>query len=160
MVVYDSYHSPIGMIHVLMDEQGIVRVALTVEQWQNCQEKYSDMQQDRVRCQQAITELADYFAGNRQNFSSPLSFTGTAFHHKVWQALSAIPFGETRTYSEIAAAVGSPKACRAVGQANRSNPLPIFIPCHRVIGKNGHMTGYMGDKVGLKEFLLRLEKAL
>ena len=157
-MVYDSYHSPIGIIYVLMDEQGIVRVALTEAQWQNCQEQYSDLQLDHVRCQQAIAELADYFAGNRQSFSSPLSLTGTEFHHKVWNALLAIPFGETRTYSEIAMALGSPKACRAVGQANRSNPLPLFIPCHRVIGKNGTMTGYMGDKVGLKEYLLRLEK--
>jgi methylated-DNA-[protein]-cysteine S-methyltransferase len=159
-MVYDSYNSPIGSIYVVMDEQGIVRVALTEEQWQKCQEQYSGMQRDQIRCQQAIGELAAYFAGNKQLFSTPLSLTGTTFHQKVWTALLTIPFGETRTYSEIAAAVGNPQACRAVGQANRSNPLPIFIPCHRVIGKNGTMTGYMGDKVGLKEFLLKLEQAL
>ena len=85
---------------------------------------------------------------------------GTIFQKKVWQALQAIPFGEIRTYKEIAIAVGSPKAVRAIGQANRTNPLPIVIPCHRVIGQNGQLTGYMGNTeegIAIKRQLLVLE---
>lgn len=91
----------------------------------------------------------------------PLSINkGTIFQKKVWQALQAIPFGEIRTYKEIAIAVGSPKAVRAIGQANRTNPLPIVIPCHRVIGQNGQLTGYMGNTeegIAIKRQLLVLE---
>ena len=91
----------------------------------------------------------------------PLSISkGTIFQRKVWQALQTIPFGEIRTYKEIAIAVGSPKAVRAVGQANRTNPLPIVIPCHRVIGQNGQLTGYIGNAEegnAIKRQLLVLE---
>lgn len=113
--------------------------------------------------EQAALELAEYFAGKRQDFKVPLSIqTGTTFQQNVWQALTMIPFGETRSYLEIAQAVHSPKAVRAIGQANSKNPLPIIIPCHRVIGKNGKLTGYLGsseqDGLSIKQFLLELEK--
>lgn len=100
--------------------------------------------------------LQDYFAGERRDFDLPLDPAGTDFQRAVWEALRAIPYGGTRTYGEIAAAVGRPKAVRAVGQANHVNPLPIFIPCHRVVGKNGALTGYAGG-LDLKRALLALE---
>lgn len=96
--------------------------------------------------QQAAAELTDYFNGTRQTFTVPLSIhVGTPFQQAVWQALRDIPYGEIRTYKEIAEAVHSPKAMRAIGQANSKNPLPIIIPCHRVIGANGTLTGYLGS---------------
>lgn len=100
--------------------------------------------------------LQDYFAGERRDFDLPLAPAGTDFQRAVWEALKAIPYGGTRTYGEIAAAVGRPKAVRAVGQANHVNPLPIFIPCHRVVGKGGALTGYAGG-LDLKRALLALE---
>lgn len=100
--------------------------------------------------------LQDYFAGERRDFDLPLDPAGTDFQRAVWEALRAIPYGGTRTYGEIAAAVGRPKAVRAVGQANHVNPLPIFIPCHRVVGKGGALTGYAGG-LDLKRALLALE---
>ena len=104
----------------------------------------------------AREELLAYFAGERRAFDLPLDPAGTDFQRAVWEALGAISYGETRTYGEIAAAVGRPKAVRAVGQANHVNPLPIFIPCHRVVGKNGALTGYAGG-LDLKRALLALE---
>ena len=98
----------------------------------------------------AREELLAYFAGE------PLEAAGTDFQRSVWEALRAIPYAQTRTYGEIAAAVGRPKAVRAVGQANHVNPLPIFIPCHRVVGKGGALTGYAGG-LDLKRALLALE---
>lgn len=100
--------------------------------------------------------LLAYFAGERRDFDLPLAPAGTDFQRAVWDALRAIPYGQTRTYGEIAAAVGRPKAVRAVGQANHVNPLPIFIPCHRVVGKGGALTGYAGG-LDLKGALLALE---
>jgi methylated-DNA-[protein]-cysteine S-methyltransferase len=105
---------------------------------------------------QAEHELAEYFAGKRKAFTVPLSLKGTAFQQAVWDALLRIPYGEMRTYSEIAKQVGNPKAARAVGMANHQNPLPVFCPCHRVISANHQLVGY-GGGLPLKEFLLALE---
>ena len=104
----------------------------------------------------ARTQLLEYLSGARRAFDLPLDPAGTAFQRSVWEALRAIPYGQTRTYGEIAAAVGRPRAVRAVGQANHVNPLPIFIPCHRVVGKNGALTGYAGG-LDLNGALLALE---
>lgn len=107
---------------------------------------------------EAETQLREYFAGTRKSFDLPLAPAGTPFQRAVWDALCAIPYGETRTYAQIAAAIGSPKACRAVGMANNRNPIAIFIPCHRVIGANGSLTGYAGG-LDIKKALLALEGA-
>jgi methylated-DNA-[protein]-cysteine S-methyltransferase len=101
-------------------------------------------------------QLAEYFAGERREFSLPLAPKGTDFQRRVWQALLTIPYGETRTYGELAALVGNPRACRAVGGANHRNPISILIPCHRVVGTKGALTGYAGG-LAVKEFLLKLE---
>lgn len=102
-------------------------------------------------------QMREYFEGKRKEFDLPLRPEGTVFQKKVWNALLEIPFGETRSYQDIANAVGSPKACRAVGMANHQNPIIIVIPCHRVIGKNGKLVGY-GGGLSMKEKLLLLEK--
>ncbi len=105
---------------------------------------------------EAATQLMEYFAGKRRTFSLPLAPKGTPFQKEVWQALSSIPYGQTRSYADIAAQVGRPKAYRAVGMANNRNPIPIVIPCHRVVGSSGDMVGYAyGTKI--KRYLLELE---
>ena len=106
---------------------------------------------------EAHHQLLDYLAGRRHSFTLPLRPGGTPFQQSVWQCLTQIPYGKTVSYSEIAASAGSSKACRAVGLANNRNPIPILIPCHRVIGKNGKLTGYRGG-LELKEELLKLEQ--
>jgi methylated-DNA-[protein]-cysteine S-methyltransferase len=106
----------------------------------------------------AARELAEYVRGERARFSIPLAPMGTRFQLTVWEALSAIPFGETRSYAEQATAIGRPHAARAVGTANALNPLSIVVPCHRVIGKGGDLTGYAGG-VGKKKWLLEHERA-
>ena len=108
---------------------------------------------------EAARQLNEYFAGRRQVFDLPLRPAGTPFQQKVWHALQTIPYGQTRSYQEIAGQIGNLKACRAVGYANHNNPIAIIIPCHRVIGKSGRLTGYAGG-LGLKERLLRLEQGV
>lgn len=105
----------------------------------------------------AFEELFEYFRCERKAFGVKLAPKGTNFQMAVWKALTDIPYGETRSYKEIACAVGNPKACRAVGMANHRNPISIFIPCHRVIGADGGLTGY-GGGMNIKQILLDIEK--
>lgn len=106
-----------------------------------------------------VTQLDEYFQGKRKSFSIPLNPSGTPFQKKCWDMLLTIPYGQTRSYKEIAAAIGNEKACRAVGMANHRNPISILIPCHRVIGANGALIGY-GGGLPAKEYLLKLEGVL
>ncbi len=106
---------------------------------------------------EASEQLSDYLSGSRKEFTIPLAPTGTPFMMKVWESLLAIPYGQTRSYGEIARYVGSPGSSRAVGMANNRNPISIFIPCHRVIGANGKLVGYLGG-LDIKEKLLQLER--
>lgn len=105
------------------------------------------------------SQLTEYFAGRRRVFALPLAPGGTPFQHSVWKALARIPYGELRSYRDIARAIGNPAAVRAVGAANGRNPLPIVVPCHRVIGSDGTLTGFAGG-LAAKTFLLQLEGAL
>lgn len=107
--------------------------------------------------QQAAQQIDEYFAGKRTAFDLPLEPQGTPYRLRVWQTLRGIPYGATATYAEIATCAGNPRAARAVGGANHHNPIPIVIPCHRVIGANGALTGYAGG-MERKEFLLALER--
>jgi methylated-DNA-[protein]-cysteine S-methyltransferase len=107
---------------------------------------------------QAKNEILSFLAGNLKAFSVSLDFHGTPFQQSVWKQLGAIPYGQTITYGEVAARLGKPRAARAVGAACRANPLPIIVPCHRVVGGNGNLTGFTGG-VKLKQDLLTLEKA-
>lgn len=110
--------------------------------------------QERAIAAEASRQLSEYFAGQRTQFTVKCRPAGTPFQQKVWQALQEIPYGTTCAYSDLAAKIGSPNACRAVGGANRINPIPIIIPCHRVIGKNGNLVGF---SAGLDKKILLLE---
>jgi methylated-DNA-[protein]-cysteine S-methyltransferase len=112
--------------------------------------------EDRRAFTEVLAQLDGYFAGERRSFELALAPLGTEFQRRVWQALAAIPYGETTTYAAIARAVGKPKAVRAVGAANGKNPISIVVPCHRVIGQNGTLTGYAGG-LPSKQRLLELE---
>ena len=116
------------------------------------------MEQETPVIREAGRQFAEYADGKRKTFDLPLAPLGTEFQKKVWAALVAIPYGETRSYKQIAQQVGNPAACRAVGMANNKNPLPIVVPCHRVVGTNGSLTGYAGG-LEMKEWLLALEGA-
>lgn len=117
----------------------------------SCGEDFPDAVIEKARA-----ELEEYFAGKRQSFSVALKPQGTAFQKRVWAALREIPYGKTASYGEIADKIGNKKACRAVGMANNRNPIAIIIPCHRVVGAGGSLTGYAGG-LDKKEFLLKLE---
>jgi len=119
----------------------------------------AEMRREQTRLiKEAAAQLKKYFAGKLRDFSLPLAMRGTEFQKSVWQALEAIPYGETRSYKEIAALVGRPSASRAVGMANNRNPVSIIVPCHRVLGHSGALVGY-GAGLPLKVFLLALEES-
>ncbi|MEY8302954.1 methylated-DNA--[protein]-cysteine S-methyltransferase [Anaerosalibacter bizertensis] len=156
-IVYDTYDSPLGTIYIVVDEIGVRRIILFENEWLEYRNKYNNIKQDRRLCNNVIRELDEYFNKERREFQVSLSIEGTEFRKKVWEALMNIPYGEVRSYSQIAEAIGNPKAIRAVGQANKANLLPIIIPCHRVVGKSGELMGYAGNKTSVKQFLLELE---
>ncbi len=151
-VLYRAY--PIGTLGLMDDGRGLSRVFLRREGI--CP---GAPEGETPLTARAAQELDEYFAGRRKAFTVSLSPRGTPFQLAVWEALRAIPYGQTRTYGEIAAAVGRPRAARAVGMANHDNPLLIFTPCHRVVGKDGGLTGFACG-LEVKRFLLELEGAL
>lgn len=156
MIAYDVLDTDLGRIYIAVNEAGLCKVAVSGEDW----EQYLSQRQwvfSPAKCVEVSGEIKEYLAGRRRYFSIPLSLEGTLFNRKVWDELLRIPYGEIRTYTDIAVAVGHPRACRAVGQANYHNPLPIVIPCHRVLGKNGKLMGYKGTHTQIKAHLLRLE---
>ncbi|MDL2236058.1 methylated-DNA--[protein]-cysteine S-methyltransferase [Christensenellaceae bacterium OttesenSCG-928-L17] len=116
------------------------------------------IEQETTLIATAASQLDEYFHGTRTSFELPLAPQGPAFSVAVWMALCDIPYGETRSYQDIARAVGNPSACRAVGNASRKNPIAILLPCHRVVGANGKLSGYAGG-LERKAFLLAFEKA-
>ena len=144
-----SYKSPIGMLYILEEDKKIVAINYNKKE-KNTIEKETEL------LKRTIQELEEYFEGKRKKFDVPLNPKGTEFMKKVWDELLKIPYGKITTYGEIAKNIGNPKASRAVGLANHNNPIPIIIPCHRVIGKNKKLIGYA---LGLdkKEYLLNLE---
>lgn len=123
------------------------------------QKKGFEFENSSRRMRPYLTELEEYFAGKRREFTFPLDLRGTDFQLACWRALLAIPYGETRTYADIACAVGKPNAFRAVGMANNRNPIAIVVPCHRVIASDGTLCGY-GGGLDVKRKLLELEGAL
>ena len=150
---------------VAATEKGICRTYYPPDKrvLEGLQEKY-DCIEDPGYFKDLKKELEDYFAGKGKGFHQKVDFIeGTEFQRKVWNALLKIPYGKTRSYQDIARAVGCPDGCRAVGMANRSNPVSLIVPCHRVIGKDGSMTGYGGNSDEgrrRKRYLLELERAL
>lgn len=140
--------SPIGFLTLCSDGKDLTAL------------RFGDHREGLDSCsvlEETAIQLEEYFSGQRREFTIPLNPMGTEFQRAVWLALRRIPYGETATYAEVAKMVGRPKACRAVGGANNRNPLALIVPCHRVIGANGAMTGYAGG-IPVKEFLLQLEQ--
>lgn len=143
--------SPLGVLEIAGSDAGIRAVRFLDEP--PLAPATPDLPVPMVSC---IQQLAEYFAGQRRSFEVPLDLQGTPFQLRVWELLLHIPFGETRTYLDIALALGDPKAVRAVGAANGQNPVPIIVPCHRVIGGDGSLIGY-GGGLWRKEWLLAHE---
>ena len=154
---YDRFDSPIGALTVAVDQVG-VRHILFAENRHDAKGR-EHWQRDPDAVAEPRRQLLEYLRGERQHFALPLAPVGTAFQLQVWHELARIPFGATISYAQLAQRIGNPAGTRAVGAANGRNPLPIVLPCHRVIGADGTMTGF-GGGVPTKEFLLRLEGAL
>lgn len=147
-------NTEIGEIGIKEDGSGITSVFFETELPKI--DPDTCVKQETPLLRKASHEIIEYLEGKRKEFSVPLSLKGTTFQMEDWKALMTIPYGETRSYQDIAKLIGRPKACRAVGHANNRNPISIIIPCHRVVGKNGSMTGY-GGGIPIKEYLLNLE---
>ncbi|MDH5832604.1 methylated-DNA--[protein]-cysteine S-methyltransferase [Luteimonas kalidii] len=150
--------SPVGPLFVAADDAGLR--AIEFRDNRHPVRRDGDWQPgDSAMLQRARTQLEEYFAGERRSFDLPLSPRGTDFQRTVWTTLASIPYGETISYAQLATRVGRPSASRAVGAANGRNPLPIVLPCHRVIGADGALTGF-GGGLPTKHYLLALEGAL
>ena len=162
MFIYDT---PIGKIGILDDGSAITEIRFLPDIQSGgpgCSADTDSSVPGRIweeteLIREAYQELSEYFKGIRKEFQVPLNPKGTEFQRKVWKVLQSIPYGETRSYGQVAADAGNPKAARAVGMANNRNPIPIMIPCHRVIGADGSLTGY-GGGLPIKVYLLSLEK--
>lgn len=146
---YFVYNTPLGRLTIASDGSSITHVL------------FGSCELDGVRRATSLTneasnQLQEYLAGKRRCFDLPIAPSGTEFQLRVWRALRSIPYGETRTYAEVAEMIGSPRSSRAVGSANNRNPIPIIIPCHRVIGTNGNLVGYAAG-VHIKKWLLDME---
>lgn len=149
--------SPVGQLKLVANAQALVAVL-----WENENPKRVRLAELLEEAQHPVLletarQLNEYFSGQRRQFDLPLDFEGTDFQQKVWQALLSIPFGETRSYKQIAEQIGNPKAVRAVGAANGKNPISIIAPCHRVIGASGKLVGFAGGLEN-KDILLKIER--
>lgn len=151
--MYTYYHTPAGLLRISENGAAITHI-LWIDGWQERRPSASLT----PLLKQVILELNEYFAGRRRTFDLPLAPEGTEYQMRTWQALREIPYGETRSYKQIAEAIGSPSGARSVGTANNRNPISILIPCHRVIGSTGRMVGYAGGS-DAKRQLLNLERA-
>ena len=152
---YSTYQSPLGEIALTANDHGLSALAF---QTGKSPISFAGLSQNDSKFTEVIEQLSEYFSGTRKHFDTPLAPTGTAFQKKVWQALSEIPCGETKSYGWIAKSINNEKAVRAVGTANGANPIALIVPCHRVIGSNGKLTGYAGG-LALKAKLLMHEGA-
>jgi methylated-DNA-[protein]-cysteine S-methyltransferase len=152
---YTQIESPLGPLLLVADEVGLRQILFV--NGRHAAHPDPSWKQDRAPFSEPIHQLQAYFAGDLENFDLQLAPEGTPFQLAVWHRLCDIPYGETISYGQLANQIGNPKASRAVGLANGSNPIPIVIPCHRVIGSNGKLTGY-GGGLPIKEKLLALER--
>lgn len=164
---YDEMESPLGPLTVVCSESGVCliefgtieRTSPMIKAWLKKHSIKGELVHNQDMLQSTILELQQYFVGERIQFTVPIDLIGTNFQCLVWEQLKQIKFGETKTYKQIAQEIGAPKAVRAIGGANNKNPLPIIIPCHRVIGSNGALVGY-GGGVEKKEYLLKIEASV
>ncbi len=153
MKYWDIFESElVGTIQIICDEEGILGLGFGSEAPKEGLKKSTDL------IKKTVLQLNEYLIGERTEFDLPLKPEGTAFQKKVWEALCTIPYGQTRSYKEIAVQIGNEKACRAVGMANNRNPISIIIPCHRVIGADKSLVGY-GGGLNIKVKLLNLESS-
>ena len=143
--------TPIGRLNIVANDEAVTAIEFDADP--------SAQQVPNTITRLCCAQLSDYFAGNRTDFDVPLNANGTAFQHQVWQALIDNPYGETCSYSAIAHRIDNPKAVRAVGAANGRNPIPVIVPCHRVIGSSGQLTGYAGG-LDIKVWLIEHEKRI
>lgn len=153
---FKTMPSPVGELTLVASDQGLAAVLWQDDDPDRVRLEAREERPDHPVLREAERQLGEYFAGERQAFELPLHFHGTDFQKRVWAQLLLIPFGETRSYGEIARALGQPSASRAVGAANGKNPISIVAPCHRVIGTNGALTGFAGG-LAAKQKLLALE---
>ncbi|ADU29620.1 methylated-DNA--[protein]-cysteine S-methyltransferase [Evansella cellulosilytica] len=166
-IYYSEMNSPIGILTIGSSSLGICfiyfgsikRTCSNIETWLKKRFVNAELVEDGEKLATAIQQLDEYFKGERTDFDLPLDLIGTKFQTLVWNKVKDVAYGTTKSYKQIAAEIGSPKAVRAIGGANNQNPIPIIIPCHRVIGSNGSMVGY-GGGLDKKEFLLRHEGAI
>jgi methylated-DNA-[protein]-cysteine S-methyltransferase len=152
MIYTITFRTIIGNLYLYANEEAVISVAFSSKSFPDL------IEQETPLLEKTKEQLTEYFAGKRTDFDLPLQAVGTIFQKQVWTALQTIPYGETRSYKQIADRIGNPKACRAVGLANNRNPIPIIIPCHRVIASDGKLQGYAGG-LEIKERLLGIEKA-
>lgn len=147
--------TPIGPLTIFASDKAVTRLDFAAGK------SFSASPESRVVADQAATELEEYFARQRENFDVSVALKGTAFQESVWGEIARVNFGETKTYAELAGAIGNPKAARAVGGAVGANPVPIIVPCHRIMGAAGKLTGYSGGAgIPTKIQLLKLEGIL
>jgi methylated-DNA-[protein]-cysteine S-methyltransferase len=153
---YKTTASPVGLLTLVANNKGLAAILWENDDPERVRLGPMEENGEHPVLLEAERQLKAYFEGKLERFSLPLDFTGTEFQKKVWTALTTIPFGETRSYAEIARQIGHPAAVRAVGAANGKNPISIVAPCHRVIGSNGKLTGFAGG-LEAKALLLRME---
>ncbi|WP_114956590.1 methylated-DNA--[protein]-cysteine S-methyltransferase [Flaviflagellibacter deserti] len=153
---YKTVQSPVGALTLVATDNGLAAILWEHDNPKRVPLNIVGESEDHPVLLEVENQLANYFAGKRRYFDLPLDFAGTEFQKKVWAALLAIPFGETRSYARIAEEIGHPKAARAVGAANGRNPISIVVPCHRLIGSAGGLTGFAGG-LDAKRHLLDLE---
>jgi methylated-DNA-[protein]-cysteine S-methyltransferase len=156
-IVFKTMDSPLGQVTLQANNEGLL--GMWFETHTTLPNELGNEQANHPVLCQAETELSAYFKGDLKVFTTPISASGTVFQKQVWHALTSIPYGETWSYQQLADAIGNPKAVRAVGLANGKNPVSVIVPCHRVIGKNGKLTGYAGG-LARKEWLLKHEGVL
>lgn len=154
-MTYAYYETPVGRLMLVADNSGLRQILFPVHG--RAAKAGIEWTENKPALQETAQQLAAYFAGELEAFNLQLAPEGTPFQQRVWSALLNIPYGETISYGELARRIGQPTASRAVGLANGANPIPIVIPCHRVIGSNGKLTGY-GGGLAVKEKLLALER--
>jgi methylated-DNA-[protein]-cysteine S-methyltransferase len=158
-VRYDVFDSPIGELFVARTERGLARISYFPDGMEDTLARTFGSRVLRMPLDEIRRELDEYFAGRRESFDLPLDLRVAPFHADVLQELARVPYGRTETYGGLAAKVGRPRAARAVGTVMHNNPIPIVLPCHRIVGANGSLTGYAGG-LDVKRRLLELEGAL
>jgi methylated-DNA-[protein]-cysteine S-methyltransferase len=158
-VRFDVVDSPIGDLHVAMTDRGLCRISFWPDGWEEQLARQFGVRVLRAPLDAVRRELDEYFEGNRRDFDLPLDLRVAPFNEAVLKELALVPYGRTETYGGLAKKVGRPSAARAVGTVMNRNPIPIVLPCHRVVGANGSLTGYAGG-LDVKRRLLQLEGAL